>query len=107
MVSPKKEKSIYNPYKLKRRMFVPYHLVADFESVLEQIKEPKGKGEKFQHHLPVSYNVIKVRYDGESELLHSFIGKDAPKNFIISMIHEYFKIRDIYSKPKPIIPLNQ
>ena len=85
---------------------LPYTVVADFESVLELIKEPKGKGEKFQHHKPVSYRFNRVRYDGESGPLKEFAGEDAPKHFIMAMIHEYFQIRDIYSNPKSMISLN-
>ena len=97
---------VYNPYNIKKRMFIPYHIVADFKSVLEPIKEKKGKGEKFQHHLPVSYRFCRVRYDGMSGLLREFAGENASKHFIMAMIHEYFQIRDIYIKSKPMIPLN-
>ena len=86
-------------------MFIPYTIYADFESVLKKIKEKKGKGEKYQKHVPCSYSYTKVRYDGVAESRKEYIGEDAAKHFIIAIIHEYFKIREEYKNPKPMIPL--
>ncbi len=103
---PAKEKNkVYYPYQLKKRMFVPYHIVADFEAILAKIKVKKGKGEKYQKHIPCSYSYTKVRYDGVSEPKKEYIGEDAAKNFVITIINEYFKIREEFSNPKPMIPL--
>ena len=96
---------IYYPYQLKKRMFVPYHIVADFEAILKKIKEKKGKGEKYQKHIPCSYSYTKVRYDGVAEPRKEYIGEDAAKHFVIAIIHEYFEIRKEFSNPKPMIPL--
>jgi hypothetical protein len=104
--SVKENNKVYFPFKLKKRMLVPYHFVSDNESILKPIKVQKGKGEKFQHHIPCSYSYTKIRYDGYSETRKEFSGQDAAKHFVLAMINEYFKVREEYKNPKPLIPLN-
>ena len=86
--SAKVENKVYYPYKIKKRMFVPYKIYADFEAILENIKEKKGKGEKYQKHIPCSYSFTKVKYDGAAEPRREYEGKDAAKHFVLTIICE-------------------
>ena len=58
-VPAKEEDKVYYPYKIKKRMFVPYTIYADFESVLKKIKEKKGKGKSTRNMCHVHIHIPK------------------------------------------------
>ena len=109
MPTEKNGGNIYKFKNWKRRMQVPYHIVADFEALArvlskEEINQLK-KTHKIEEQEACSYLYVKVRYDGVYEPLKLYVGKNAAQRFITDMTKEALAIRKEYKEPVEMLPL--
>src|SRR5918912_1300806 len=91
MPNQKKGNNIYKFKNWKRRMQVPYYIIADFEALVKEVDgdpntDASGKNtKKHQEYIPCSYSYIKVHYDGYSyPERNTYIRPNADQKFIQS-----------------------
>ena len=104
---PNINKSILKFTNERNQLPVPFRIISDFESLTPKVQTCENNPEKssamrIEHQQPCSFHYVVIRSDGKQVSEQMYVGENAPKVLLQSLLKEYEKIMNDLKKIEPM-----